>query len=171
MKTYILDALNVINYSPTLRQLLNISKENSVSALCSELSTFLLKYPSYKCIVVVDGNLQSINKYNQNISLVESQNNTADDKIKEIFSKITNKNNIVIVSTDTEVYNFARMNATDAMTSNDFLNLISDNKKHEPSKNKAIKGNVKNDKPKSASKKDINFFKELFSNDDFDLDL
>lgn len=170
MKTYIIDALNVINISSTLRPLLNNSKDIAVSAFCSELSIYLQKFPSYKFIVVVDGNLQPINKYNRNITIVESQNNTADNKIKEIFSNLPNKSNIDIVSSDTEVYNFARMNAAGAITSIDFIQQISSKQSSNPSANKSNISKGKQDKPSSPSKKDVNFFKELFKSDDFDMD-
>ncbi len=170
MKTYIIDALNVINISPTLKPILNSSKDNAVSAFCSELSIYLQKYPSYKFIVVVDGNLQPINKYNRNITLVESQNNTADNKIKEIFSNMPNKSNINIVSSDNEVYNYARMNAAGAITSIDFIQQISQKHSSKSPTTKSSSSKGKQDKPNSPSKKDVNFFKELFSNDDFHID-
>ena len=166
MKTYILDALNVINYSQKLKSLLNQSKENAVSALCSEISEFIRRYPSYKFIIVLDGNLSGINKYSQNIKIVESPTCTADETIKELIANFPKKHSLEIVSSDNEVYNFARMNTASAMTSSDFIKLISpqtNSKITNSSQNKKIKSK---EKPINASKKEIELLKNLFSNSD-----
>lgn len=164
MKTYIIDALNVINYSQSLKTLLNSSKDNAVSGLCSELSQYLQKYPSYKFIVVVDGSISQINKFHKNVTVISSQNNTADNKIKEIFSNLANKNLIEIVSTDTEVYNYARMNSAGALTSSDFLNLIKTPKNDNVGNSKQVrKASNKKEKPSQNTKKDMTMFKELFA--------
>ena len=166
MKTYILDALNVIYHSQKFKPLLNRSIENAVSALCSEISEYNRRYPSYKFIIVMDGYLHDINKFSQNIRIVESLNCTADDTIKELIKNFPKKHDLEIVSSDIEVYNFARMNVVKAITSTDFLKLISpqtNSKITNSSQNKKIKSK---EKPINASKKEIELLKDLFSNSD-----
>ncbi|MDT3739653.1 MAG: NYN domain-containing protein [Candidatus Kapabacteria bacterium] len=168
MKTYIIDALNVIHISPNLRQLLNNSKENAVSALCSEISGYLKRYPSYKAMIIIDGAAGNLNKYNQNISLIESQNNTADNKIKEIIEKSQNKSSFIVVSNDTEVYNYAKMNVVTVMTSTDFIKIISEYSPNVPINSKGNSSGKRNkkEKPNSPTKKEMLEFKELFSHKD-----
>jgi len=169
MKTYIIDALNVIHKSKTLRNHLKISKENAVSALCSEISAYLKKYPYYKFFLVIDGVLTTINKFHRNIFLFESQSNTADDKIKEIIKNTQKKSDLLIISSDTEVYNFSRMNAVDVITSEIFLKEISNDVTL--NNNPSVKSNkLEKLKPNNSSKKELIELKNLFSNklDEFD---
>lgn len=124
-------------------------------------------------MIIIDGAAGNLNKYNQNISLVESQNNTADNKIKEIIEKSQNKSSFVVVSSDTEVYNYAKMNVVAVMTSTEFIKIISEYSQNVPSN---LKGNSsgnrgKKEKPNSATKKEMLEFKELFSRkDNLDID-
>jgi hypothetical protein len=169
MKTYIIDALNVVHKSVKLKNLANNSKENAISGLCSEISLYLLRYPSYKMILVVDGKISGINIFNKNITLIESQNNTADNKIKEIIELSQKKSSLEVVSSDTEVYNFARMNAINVILSEDFIKMITPIQSNQSvSTNKSTKN--KSGKPIRSSKKEIDELSNLFKNTD-NLDL
>ncbi|MBX3043009.1 MAG: NYN domain-containing protein [Candidatus Kapabacteria bacterium] len=167
MKTFILDALNIINKSSDLKAALNKSKEAGISAFCSMLSDYLLSYKSYKMILVIDGVTGQLSKYSPNISLINSIDIIADLKIKELISNYKQKSNLTIVSSDTEVYNFARANATDAMTSENFLSLITQPHKSKIVNSRQTKKNKNKEKPSNASKKEINELKSLFK-EDFD---
>lgn len=163
MKTYIIDALNLVHKSPSLRGLVSQSKEKAISGLANEISIFFARYQSYKAVLVVDGTITAINKFSKNITIIESQNNTADDKIKEIINKSQKKSDFVVVSSDTEVYNFAKMNVVDVMISEDFLKLINSNKSQLSNKSNKTDSNRNNSgKPSGVSKKEIREFKELF---------
>jgi len=119
-------------------------------------------------MIIIDGAAGNLNKYNQNISLIESQNNTADNKIKEIIEKSQNKSSFIVVSNDTEVYNYAKMNVVTVMTSTDFIKIISEYSPNVPINSKGNSSGKRNkkEKPNSPTKKEMLEFKELFSHKD-----
>ncbi|GAB1370612.1 hypothetical protein MASR1M45_06730 [Candidatus Kapaibacterium sp.] len=164
MKTYLIDTLNVIHKSSELKKLLNQSKETAVSGLCSRLANHFKKYPTYKATLVIDGKLDVINTFSTNITIIESQNNTADNKIKEIIEKSNKKSNIIVVSSDAEVFKFARIYGIVANESLSFLSEIDTNHSISPKYNQPDKKNPKS-KPQRATKKEMSEFMNLFNNE------
>lgn len=165
MKTYIVDTLNVINLDNELKSMSLQSKEIAVSAFCSRLANFLNKYSAYKVLLVIDGSLDSINKYHQNIELITTKSTNADDKIKELISNSKIKSNLEIVSSDTEVYNFARMNAVNIVTASEFLKILTSNNISKITNSQLTKKHKK-EKPANASKKEIKLLSEMFNDSD-----
>lgn len=167
MKIFIIDTLNVIFKSKDLK---NKNKENAVSSFCIILSNYIKKYPSYKIMLIVDGTISNINNYHKNISIIESLNITADNKIKEIVESSPLKNKLEVVSSDTEVYNFARMNGINVILSEDFLKMINFQNINRM-QNKSNKSISDTSKPQKSSKKEIEELSQLFKqkSDDFDI--
>lgn len=158
--TYIIDAFNVIHKSTSLRSIMLNSITEAGNSLIAKINNFAKGYPTYKFILVFDGTKFPINIYNTKINSLFSNNKTADELIKSYVNK-EQSNNLIVVSSDNEVYNNARINAKIVMTSEDFLKEIERTKttvfRNSKNKNK--------EKPQFTTKKDMKEFLEIFGNE------
>lgn len=158
MKTYIIDLFNLIHKDNEIKQLFKTDMNNGINAMAAKISIFAAKYTSYKFKLILDGSNYSVSKYSHNIKFVESDHKTADTVIKENISKIKNTSNTIVVSSDTEVYNYARVHACTALLSEEFLNKIII--KH--NNTKKFKSKRNNEKPNRVTKKEYQEFLEIF---------
>jgi predicted RNA-binding protein with PIN domain len=159
MKTYIIDALNLIHKEPSLRNLLRGDMNNALNGLIQKVSLFASRYKSYKFKIVIDGSNYELTNPYMNIKVITSGKRKADPLIKELIDKAKNKRSLTIVSSDTEVYNYGKVNACTVKTSEEFLSIM------EPPKpnisNKDIpKGS--REKPSKPSRKEVDEFLKLF---------
>ncbi len=120
---YILDALNIIYKQPALADMLKISYERAATGLLSLINQYSMSYPSYIFTVVFDGLGLPISSFTPAIYVLNAGKKPADEEIKRLVSFEINPSTTIVVSSDTEVYNFARINACRAMTSEDFLKM------------------------------------------------
>ncbi len=161
MEHYIIDSLNVINKSSFFKSKFSISKSSAIAAFCDKVCVYAGKCPSYKFTIVVDGTEMPNNPPYPNIKLISSGAvRTADDKIKEIINNSHSKKNIVVVSSDREVYNYARANTCKAMESDAFIKLLFPQDAPKPNTKQFYE---KSEKPSHSSRKDFEEFKRLFS--------
>lgn len=160
MKHYIIDSLNVINKCNFFKSKFLISKTVAISSFCEVLNVYAAKYPTYKFSAVIDGTEMPQSIVSSQIKLIRSgANETADNVIKNMISNTHGKSTLVVVSSDREVYNFARINACEAIESEEFIKLLFP----QPAKVQKAGKNFKGEKPSHTSKKDFEEFKRLFS--------
>lgn len=162
MKTYIIDALNVIHKEPSLRNLLGGNMNNALNGLIQKISIFASRYKSYKFKLVIDGSNYDLTNPYMNINVITSGNQKADNVIKKRIDKTKNKKNITVVSSDIEVYNYGKVNACTVRTSEEFINLL--NPAPKKRKGSELPKNKKTDKekPSKPSKQEVEEFLKLF---------
>ncbi len=124
MKVFIIDTFNLIHKDEQITQLFRNDMNSGISAIAGKISAFANRYKSYKFKLVLDGAGYNPLKPSPNIIFIESSDTNADNKIKELIRKTKNTKHIKVVSSDTEVYNFAKANACDVITSEDFSKKI-----------------------------------------------
>lgn len=158
MKIIIIDAFNLIYKNAFLKEKLTRGIDIAAASLIEILKT---KSNSNKYIVAFDGEKQANISCPPNIRIIYSgKGNTADKIIRELIAKSKQSKITCIVSSDTEVYNYARIHAMEAVLSEKFPLLNTANTTHLTSSAKG--GSKKGEKPMNASKKEIKEFLELF---------
>lgn len=158
MKHYIIDTFNVINKSNFIKFKAKKDKTTAVACLIALVKTYCEKYPTYSFTLVCDGKVDEPLISSKNIKIISAINQSADNVIKQIIEKTHPKNNIVIVSSDLEVYSFAKANICEVLQSEKFLQILQTVDKLPKSKVSLYKS----EKPISASKKEIAEFKKMF---------
>ncbi len=166
MQEYIIDAHNVIHTSSQFRGFISQGINAARVALLNAIESYAQDYPSYTFTVVFDGRNAGVSSAYRMVKVQYSNNKTADELIKKRIRKLSGKRNVIIVSSDTEVHNFARVNAMQVEGSNQFAQKISSGKKKNnggSSKGSKRKTHdVHNEKPTSVSKREIEEMKKLF---------
>ena len=162
MKTYIIDALNVIHKEPSLRNLLSGNMNNALNGLIQKISLFASRYKSYKFKLIADGSNYELTNPYINIKVITSGNIKADTVIKEKIDKSKNKKNITVVSSDTEVYNYGKINSCTVRTSEEFLNLLNPSSKKTTGSATPKDKRTAKEKPSKPSRREVEEFLKLF---------
>jgi predicted RNA-binding protein with PIN domain len=166
MKIFLIDGNNVIHKVSTLQTKLQKSYILACSACIQYVYEYAHKYSSYKFIIFFDKLAEDLDTPLKNISVMSSMSQIADEQIKDHIAKSISTKNLTLVTSDTDLYNFGRVHACDTITSEQFIKLLSGTSISQTStQSTKSKNNRKNEKPNSASKKEINEFKKLFGVD------
>ena len=123
MKHYIIDANNVIGKIKVLKSLQQKDKQASREKLVFMIDNFFLN-KKVKCTIHFDGFEQTPIKSNI-CKIIYSNNQTADDKIKNQIEQTKNRKNLIVVSSDNNIREFARVCSCNVLKSEDFGKNIS----------------------------------------------
>ena len=158
MKIFLIDAHNLIHKDSELKKKFIKNPETASNSLLELIRLFSGKYPSYKFLVIFDGYFEGVSIPHPAITTIFSGKQTADTIIKEQIKNSLTTKNIVVVSSDAEVLSYSKIYSCELYTSEEFLLLI------KPIEEIRIspKEQTKNEKPNYTSKKDMEFFKNLF---------
>jgi predicted RNA-binding protein with PIN domain len=108
MRHYIIDGNNLIGKIGTLQKLQKKNKQSSREKLAFILESYFLGKPNNRVSLHYDGFAgQSINV--QNIRIIYSGKKTADDEIKSQIEQEKNRRNLIVVSSDHNLIEFARV--------------------------------------------------------------
>jgi predicted RNA-binding protein with PIN domain len=108
MRHYIIDGNNLIGKIGTLQKLQKKNKQSSREKLAFILESYFLGKPNNRVSLHYDGFAgQSINV--QNIRIIYSGKKTADDEMKFQIEQEKNRRNLIIVSSDLNLKEFARV--------------------------------------------------------------
>lgn len=138
MNRYIIDGNNLVHKVPHLKMLAAGSMAAAAESLQLLLFEFIRKYPSYKITLVFDGFQKSLN-LTPAIRVVNSgRAKIADSIIKAIIREQDACANIYVVSSDNEIYNYARLHACNVLLSEEFagqiLNIVENLPPEKPSR-------------------------------------
>ncbi len=163
MKTFIIDGSNVLHKDSDLRQKMRKDYSIACNSLINRIKAYRSKYPTFKFVIFFDGvsnnKIENSTGINIFFSLVES----ADKLITSFIDKLANKNNTSLVSSDTELINYARIHSIDIILSDEFLNLIEQNQISATGKSSK---SIKSEKPNGCGRKQVKEFLDLFNNAD-----
>ncbi len=153
MQHFIIDGYNLIHAIPSLKKLLGHDAAGARELLIHYISRLSIKR-KFRCTVVFDGSQPAhLPKQSSNapIHVVYSFPSNADTKIKEMIEHSKTCTLLVIISSDREIQNFARVCSCHTHTSKHFANLLLE---EEPA------GEEKSDAPLSQSQ--INEWLKIF---------
>lgn len=122
MKHYIIDGNNLIGKIKSLNQIQKKNKQQSREKLAFSIARY---FSTKKTTVTLhfDGHLnEAINVHG--IKIIYSDSNTADDKIKIEIEGSENPKNIIVVSSDNNIAEFARVCSCQVIKSEEFANQL-----------------------------------------------
>lgn len=161
MKRYILDANNIAHRHPGLRGVITATPESLATAFMGLLAPYAQRYPSYHFTVVFDGASGRTLGVPRSVTVVSAaKHQAADDVIRELIRSESAPASCVVVSSDTEVYNFARAHSCTAMTADVFLREIAPVADTPTKTGKGSGGH--GEKPSGVSRAELAIMKKLF---------
>lgn len=151
MLTYIIDGNNLIGKTPSLMKIQNNDKQASREKLVHLVDRYFL---DKKTNVTIHFDGHSNTKINSlKCKIVYSENQTADDKIKKQISQSKSPRNIVLITSDSNLSQFARKCSCTIISSDNFAADITDQNKNQ------------NEQAIIDSMNNIDEFKKLFGAD------
>lgn len=125
MKHFILDANNIIHVRPEWRSLLHKAPDAARNALLISVIDDARRHPGYTFTVVFDGAPSPYLATGARVKTICSgARTTADEVIKRIIRSEQDPHQCIVVSSDTEIHNFARRNACTPLSSTAFLHRL-----------------------------------------------
>lgn len=124
---YIIDGYNVIHAIPSLKKTLLHDAHSARELLIHSVSQ-LTHTKKIRCTIVFDGvTPNAVVKHSSHapVHVVYSSPHSADTKIKQMIEHSKNRSLLVIISSDREILNFARVCSCQTHTSKHFSNLLS----------------------------------------------
>jgi len=125
---YIIDGYNLIHAIPSLKKTLAHNGETARELLIHSISQ-LTHRKKFRCTIVFDGVIPS-NSPKQSahapVHVIFSSPINADTKIKQMIEHSKNRSLLVIISSDREILNFAKVCSCQTYSSNYFANLLSE---------------------------------------------
>lgn len=126
MQHFLIDGYNLLHSIPSLKNLFPRDPFQAREQLIQYIAHATLKR-RFRCTVVFDGD-SSAEKVKQSlhapIHVVYSYPQTADEKIKQIIEHSKNRSLLVVITSDREILNFAKVCACETHTSKHFANLL-----------------------------------------------
>ncbi len=165
MQEYIIDAHNVIHTNVQFRNQISQGIDAARLSFLTAVESYSTDYPSYTFTVVFDGRNAGVGSAYHQVKVQYSNNKTADELIKKRIRKLSGNKNVIIVSSDTEIHNYARVNAMKVEGATQFAQKILSGKRKNTGGTKGKKRfihDTKNEKPTSVSKREIEEMKKLF---------
>lgn len=156
---YLIDGTNIIYKSSTIRK--NIKKDyfTACKMLVNQVRGFSAVYPSNYYEIYFDGFPNDDFSSPGKIKIVFSNSKTADDLIKQRIKTNYLKELMILVSSDIELMNYAKIHSISSIESKDFLQITNEPEK----KFKQKRANQKSEKPSSTSRKEYNEMLKLFT--------
>ncbi len=127
MEHFILDGYNAIHAIPALKKTL-AHDAHSARELFIHAVARLTHHRKFRCTIVFDGSAPAdATKQSPHapVHVLYSFPQTADSKIKQMIEQSKIRSLLVIISSDREILNFARVCSCQTYTSKHFANLLS----------------------------------------------
>ena len=125
---YIVDGYNVIHSIPSLKKSLTHDGETARELLIQSIEQLTHK-KKFRCTIIFDGvtpNNSAKHSSHAPVHVIYSSPLSADAKIKEMIEHSKNRSLLVIISSDREIQNFAKICSCQTHTSKYFANLLSE---------------------------------------------
>ncbi len=123
---YIIDGYNLLHEIPSLKKLLSHDAAAAREQLIDMIARLTMKKKS-RCTIVFDGAKPHAGNFpasNTPIHVAYSFPISADEKIREMIEKSKSRTSLVIVTSDHEILNFARVCSCTTHTSKYFRQLL-----------------------------------------------
>ncbi len=152
MLNYIIDGNNLIGKIPTLMSLQNKDKQSSREKLVYMLDRFFITKKA-NVALHFDGH-PNVKINSSKMKIIYSENFTADEKIKKQISQSKSPRSIIVITSDSNLAQFAKVCSTSVIPSEEFIAEI-----HRSSSNAEEELKIK-------SMNNIEEFKKIFGIDD-----
>ena len=143
MKHYIIDGNNLIGKIDSLKKMQQKDKQHSREKLASMVDNHF-RGKKLKITIHFDG-FENIPIKPNSSKIVYSDNKSADENIKKQIELSKNRKNLVVITSDNNIQEFARVCSSGIMKSEEFLKMI---ERNEIDEEKNIIDKMKNDMEK-----------------------
>ena len=151
MKSYLIDGNNLIGKIGSIKRIQSKDKQLARERLVMMIEKYFNKRKG-KVFLHFDGfqnNPLSLSKG----KIIYSEKSKADKKIKEQIEITKNRRNLIVISSDHEIQDFARVCSCDVLTSEEFAKDLSSGK------------NINEEENRIKEMNDVEEFKKLFGAD------
>lgn len=148
MKSYLIDGNNLMGKIKSIKKIQNKNKQAAREILVMLIEKYFNKRKG-KVYLHFDGfqnNPLSLSKG----KIIYSEKSEADNKIKEQIEITKNRKNLIIISSDHEIQNFARVCSCDVLSSEEFARELTSGK------------NINEEESRIKEINDVEEFKKLF---------
>ncbi len=130
MRKYLIDGNNIIHADKNLKSLFEKDKLLARDTLISLVNDFMLNSKN-EAIIFFDGfeYVKSYSRVGKNVFVKFAKNHPADKAIRITIDNEKNKKILIVVSSDYEIQNYARINLAQVQSAEIFLKSISKSKK------------------------------------------
>ncbi len=122
MITYLIDGNNLIGKIKSLSRIQKKSRQHSRERLAFKLDNFF-RNKKHKVFLHFDGFPGEVIN-TDSIKIQYSENKTADERIKKQIEQISNRKNIIVVTSDTNLADFSRVCSCTVISSEEFSKEI-----------------------------------------------
>ncbi|MBS1518671.1 MAG: NYN domain-containing protein [Bacteroidetes bacterium] len=155
MKKYLLiDVNNVIHKSPRLKSLFSKDKKHAILSFIEKVKTQFGR--NFRIEFYLDGHGETTAN-----NIFYSMSRTADELIRKRIEDSNNHRNLTVVSSDSYITGLAKACGCEVKSSEEFLKLTEENVFKDKNINHVLES--ESEKPKSVSRKDLDYYKNLFS--------
>ena len=152
MKSYLIDGNNLMGKIGSLKKVQNKNKESAREKLVFLIENYFYKKKG-KIYLHFDG-FENIPLKLSKGEIIYSEKSSADKNIKEQIERTKNPKNLVVISSDHEIQNFAKVCSCEVLSSEKFAIELASSKKINEEENKIKLMN------------DVDEFKRLFNVDE-----
>ncbi len=152
MKSFLIDGNNLMGKINSIKRIQNKDKESAREKLVFLIENYFYNKKA-KVYLHLDGFENTPLKLS-NGEIIYSEKSSADKNIKEQIEGTKNRKNLIVVSSDHEIQNFARVCSCEVLSSEDFAKELTSSKK------------INEEENRINSINDIEEFKRLFDVDE-----
>jgi predicted RNA-binding protein with PIN domain len=163
MQHFILDAHNIMHKDPAMKRLMDVSLTDARQALVSLVESVAQKRADAYFSVVFDGVNAGVASSLRNVVIRETRRfQEADEIIKDLVRREESPRLATVVSSDTEVHNFAKLSGCAVKSSEAFLRELHASAGRLAKSSPEEKRLAVHDKPTHVSRAEIEALKKLF---------
>jgi predicted RNA-binding protein with PIN domain len=122
MKHYIIDGNNLIGKIPSIKRFQKINKQASREKLAFLIERYFIKQKN-SVTLYFDGYINELIKVNR-VKIKYSENKTADEQIKLEIEKSKSPKNIIVITSDRNIAEFAKVCSCEVIKSEDFAKYL-----------------------------------------------
>jgi predicted RNA-binding protein with PIN domain len=136
MKYYLIDGNNLIGKIKRIQSIQVKDKQSSREMLVTLLESY---FQNKKDGVTLFFDGHESNKIGSSLIKIKYSNNrTADEEIREVITNYKNKRNLIVVSSDRGITDYAHVCSSNVITSEQFVTLINTKQFEEPEHKKIV---------------------------------
>lgn len=151
MKSYLIDGNNLIGKIGSIKKIQNKDKQAAREKLVILIEKYFIDR-SGKVFLHFDGFQNTPISFSKG-KIIYSEKSKADKKIKEQIELTKNRKNLIVVSSDHEIQNFAKVCSSDVLSSEEFAKALTSKK------------NMNEEEKRIKAINNVEEFKKLFGAD------
>ena len=161
MLHYILDAHNIMHKDPTMKRQMDSSLTTARQTLLSLVESYARRRRDILFTIVFDGVNAGVQRKEENVNVRETRRfQEADEVIKDLVRLEERTQRVTVISSDTEVHNFAKLSGCTVKSANAFLRELRSESGTKPTPE--ARRLASTDKPDSVSRSEMEAMKRLF---------